>query len=67
MTQSADKVPDFADLLKSAQRSAVHLEMRDTYAGQDSGGFAEFLRSGYADNDPESQHWTRWGRRSARL
>ncbi|GAB7186510.1 hypothetical protein ATKI12_6341 [Kitasatospora sp. Ki12] len=54
-------MPDFADLLEGAQHSAVHLEMRDTYAGQDSGGFAEYLRSGYADNDPESQHWTRWG------
>lgn len=41
--------PDFAELLRSAQRSAVHLEMRDTYAGQDSGGFAEFLRTGYAN------------------
>ncbi|MEU6967644.1 DUF6879 family protein [Kitasatospora aureofaciens] len=61
MTQNASKVPDFASLLESAQHSAVHLEMRDTYAGQDSGGFAEYLRSGFADNDPGSQHWSRWG------
>lgn len=58
--------PDFAELLRSAQRSAVHLEMRDTYAGQDSGGFAEFRQSGFANQDPESAHWSRWGRWFAR-
>ncbi|MFE2411425.1 DUF6879 family protein [Kitasatospora sp. NPDC057904] len=53
-------VPSFAELLQGAQRSAVHLEMRDTYAGQDSGGFAEYLRSGYANTDTTSPHWSRW-------
>ncbi len=54
-------VPSFAELLKDAQRSAVHLEMRDTYAGQDSGGFAEYLHSGHANTDTASAHWSRWG------
>ncbi|GAA1965797.1 DUF6879 family protein [Kitasatospora viridis] len=58
MTQS---VPTFAELLATARHSAVHLEMRDTYHGQDSGGFAEYLRSGYANTDIASAHWTRWG------
>ncbi|MDH6580622.1 hypothetical protein P3T29_006316 [Kitasatospora sp. MAP5-34] len=34
MTQS---VPDFSELLAGVRHSACHLEMRDTYAGQDSG------------------------------
>jgi hypothetical protein len=28
---SQNGVPDFAELLRSAQRTAVHLEMRDVY------------------------------------
>ncbi|GAB2732068.1 DUF6879 family protein [Kitasatospora kifunensis] len=58
MTQS---VPDFSELLKGTQRSAVHLELRDTYAAQDSGGFAEYLRTGYAEQNPDAAFWSRWG------
>ncbi|MEU4301916.1 DUF6879 family protein [Kitasatospora aureofaciens] len=57
MTQN---VPDFSELLAGARHSAVHLEMRDTYAGQDSGRFAEFQRTGIADLDPDSPFWTPW-------
>ncbi|MFX4294302.1 DUF6879 family protein [Streptomyces bohaiensis] len=32
MTQRPQSVPSFAELLSSAERSAVHLELRDSYA-----------------------------------
>lgn len=40
------KVPSFAELLSSATRSAVHLEMRDVYAVAEEEGEMKLWRSG---------------------
>ncbi|MEV7598642.1 DUF6879 family protein [Kitasatospora sp. NPDC089797] len=54
-------VPDFATLLREAKTSAVHLEMRDAYGvGDESSGFARWLRTGERDNDPNSDYWRDW-------
>ncbi len=59
MSQSG--VPDFAELLRSAQRTAVHLEMRDVYSvGDEKDGFEEFLRTSRTDFDPDSPFWQGW-------
>ncbi|MEV0484215.1 DUF6879 family protein [Streptomyces sp. NPDC050508] len=57
----SQNVPSFAELLDSARRSAVHLEMRDTYgvAGE-ADDFGHWQRTGERDNDPESPHWGPW-------
>ncbi|WP_405938078.1 hypothetical protein OG338_16700 [Streptomyces sp. NBC_00726] len=40
-------VPPFSELIGECRRSAVHLELRDTYEGYDDGGrFAEWKREG---------------------
>ncbi|MFD9811770.1 DUF6879 family protein [Streptomyces sp. NPDC059080] len=40
-------VPPFSELIRDCQRSAVHLELRDTYEGYDDGGrFAEWKQAG---------------------
>jgi hypothetical protein len=55
-------VPDFSELLAGAQRSAVHLEMRDSYgiAGE-AAEFEQFKRTGvHPDVDPESEGWSGW-------
>ncbi|MCN9239560.1 hypothetical protein NGF19_01970 [Streptomyces sp. RY43-2] len=40
-------VPPFSELIGNCHRSAVHLELRDTYEGYDDGGrFAEWKREG---------------------
>ncbi|MFF3004566.1 DUF6879 family protein [Kitasatospora sp. NPDC057940] len=54
-------VPDFSAMLRQAHRSAVHLELRDSYgiAGEVE-EFAEFLRTGHVDTDPESEGWSGW-------
>ncbi|MFD7829873.1 DUF6879 family protein, partial [Kitasatospora sp. NPDC059803] len=54
-------VPDFSAMLRQARRSAVHLELRDSYgiAGEVE-EFAEFLRTGHVDTDPESEGWSGW-------
>ncbi|MBK6017762.1 DUF6879 family protein [Streptomyces sp. MBT53] len=54
-------VPSFTELLDGAQRSAVHLEMRDTYgvAGE-ADDFAHWQRTGERDTDPESPYWGPW-------
>ncbi|MFF7638073.1 DUF6879 family protein [Kitasatospora sp. NPDC008050] len=58
MTQN---VPDFSTLLRGAQRTAVHLEMRDVYSVADEAEeFEEFKRSGTVDLDPESEGWAGW-------
>ncbi|MFJ8802928.1 DUF6879 family protein [Streptomyces sp. NPDC102487] len=58
MTQS---VPSFADLLDSAERTAVHLEMRDAYgvAGE-ADDFEHWRRTGERDTDPASPYWGPW-------
>ncbi|GGP00976.1 DUF6879 family protein [Wenjunlia tyrosinilytica] len=54
-------VPDFAELLRSAQRTAVHLEMRDLYSvGDETAAFEAFRRSGTVDLDPDSASWQGW-------
>ncbi|GLW04669.1 DUF6879 family protein [Streptomyces lavendulae] len=52
--------PSFADLLGAAQHSAVHLEMRDSYAvGDEVDAFAEFRRTGVV-RDPFGAGWASW-------
>lgn len=54
-------VPPFADLLAAAQRTAVHLEMRDHYAVTDEAeDFERWLRTGERDTDPSSPEWAPW-------
>lgn len=58
---SQNDVPDFAELLKSARHTAVHLEMRDSYSvGDETETFERFLRTGEADLDPDSAFWQGW-------
>lgn len=58
---SQNGVPVFAELLRSAQRTAVHLEMRDVYSvGDEKDSFEEFLRTGRTDLDPDSPFWQGW-------
>ncbi|WP_431775741.1 DUF6879 family protein [Streptomyces cucumeris] len=58
---SQSDVPDFAELLKSARHTAVHLEMRDIYSvGDETESFERFLRTGEADLDPDSAFWQGW-------
>ncbi|MGW2370153.1 DUF6879 family protein [Streptomyces sp. NPDC001667] len=54
-------VPDFPTLLRSAQRTAVHLEMRDTYgvAGE-AEEFEHWKRTSEVDLDPDSEGWSGW-------
>ncbi|MBC3844691.1 hypothetical protein GXW82_44340 [Streptacidiphilus sp. 4-A2] len=54
-------VPDFSTMLKQATRSAVHLEMRDSYGiAAEAAQFEEFKRSGAVDDDPGSENWSGW-------
>ncbi|MFE2041301.1 DUF6879 family protein [Streptomyces sp. NPDC059477] len=54
-------VPSFEELMTSAQRSAVHLEMRDQYAvGDEADDFDGWLRTGQRDADPASEYWAPW-------
>lgn len=53
--------PDFDQLLRSAQHSAIHLEMRDVYDVPDEAqAVARFQESGESDLDPESEYWHEW-------
>ncbi|MFE4831365.1 DUF6879 family protein [Streptomyces sp. NPDC056672] len=54
-------VPSFAELLDSAQHTAVHLEMRDAYgvAGE-SDDFARWKDTGQRDVDAGSPYWSEW-------
>ncbi|MCW7945151.1 hypothetical protein AAW14_24845 [Streptomyces hygroscopicus] len=55
------KVPGFDELLDGAQRSAVHLEMRDTYGvASEADDFARWKRTGERDADPGSSYWAPW-------
>jgi hypothetical protein len=54
-------VPDFATLLRSAQRTAVHLEMRDNYGvGDEVEEIDRFTRTGEIDLDPTASWWPEW-------
>ncbi|GAA0479237.1 DUF6879 family protein [Streptomyces stramineus] len=58
---SRNSVPDFAELLRGAQHSAVHLEMRDLYAVGDEAGLIErFARTGEIVLDPTASFWPGW-------
>lgn len=57
----SQNVPDFAELLRAAQHTAVHLEMRDVYSvGDETASFEQFKRTGDADLDPDSAFWQGW-------
>ncbi|MFI6350486.1 DUF6879 family protein [Streptomyces sp. NPDC050560] len=52
---------NFDELFEAAQRSAVHLEMRDQYAvGDEADDFNAYLRTGERDVDPFSEYWAPW-------
>ncbi|MEV6593456.1 DUF6879 family protein [Streptomyces acidicola] len=54
-------VPSFDELLDSAQRSAVHLEMRDAYGvASEADDFARWQNTGERDVDPGSPYWAAW-------
>ncbi|MFI7414570.1 DUF6879 family protein [Streptomyces sp. NPDC049627] len=54
-------VPSFDELMEAAQRSAVHLEMRDQYAvGDEADDYHTWLRTGQRDTDPASEYWAPW-------
>ncbi|MFF7633705.1 DUF6879 family protein [Kitasatospora sp. NPDC008050] len=55
-------VPDFSELLRAANRTAVHLEMRDIYGvGEEAEDFAHFRRTGiHPDADPAMADWGGW-------
>ncbi|MFD7409396.1 DUF6879 family protein [Streptomyces sp. NPDC059866] len=53
--------PAFTDLLSSATRSAVHLEMRDSYAvDYEQGPFAEWRRGFRYDPADRASWWRPW-------
>lgn len=55
------KLLSFAELLDSAQHTAVHLEMRDSYGvASEADGFARWKETGQVDDDPESPCWLPW-------
>ncbi|MET9730624.1 DUF6879 family protein [Streptomyces sp. NPDC006458] len=59
MTQN---VPDFSELLRGAERTAIHLEMRDVYSvGDETADFEQFKRTGvHPDADPATADWGGW-------
>ncbi|MEU8776523.1 DUF6879 family protein [Streptomyces sp. NPDC048606] len=58
MTQN---VPDFTTMLRAAERSAVHLEMRDVYSvGDEVAEFEAFKRTGHVHLDPTAAWWPVW-------
>jgi hypothetical protein len=57
----SSSVPGFADLLDGAQRSAVHLEMRDIYGvSGEAEDFARWQATGERDLAPGSPYWKPW-------
>ncbi|MEU2835291.1 DUF6879 family protein [Streptomyces lavendulae] len=59
---SQNDVPEFDELLRAAQYSAVHLEMRDVYGvGDESADFDRFRCTGvHPDADPATADWGGW-------
>ncbi|MER5972135.1 DUF6879 family protein [Streptomyces sp. NPDC002055] len=55
-------VPSFEELLGSARRTAVHLELRDWYMKSDPSYIAwqAGVRDAPEDNDPEQRPWLKW-------
>lgn len=57
----SSNVPSFAELLDGAQRSAVHLEMRDAYGvASEADKLTRWKETGQVDDDPESPYWAPW-------
>ncbi|MEU5980148.1 DUF6879 family protein [Streptomyces sp. NPDC047315] len=55
------QVPAWDDLLGSAQKSAVHLEMRDSYAvDYETGPFADWRAGHRLDPDDRASWWRPW-------
>lgn len=52
-------VPSFVELIDSAERSAVHLEMRDVYAVEDEKAKIEAWRSGLRFDPADRDSWWR--------
>ncbi|WPB92686.1 DUF6879 family protein [Streptomyces malaysiensis] len=54
-------VPSFDELLDGAQRSAVHLEMRDAYGVvSEAADFNRWKSTGERDTNPDSPYWAPW-------
>ncbi|MER6531141.1 DUF6879 family protein [Streptomyces sp. NPDC001508] len=54
-------VPSFDELLDGAQRTAVHLEMRDAYGvTSEADDFTRWKNTGQRDTDPASPYWAPW-------
>ncbi|MGW1379501.1 DUF6879 family protein [Streptomyces sp. NPDC002446] len=52
---------EFDELMESAQRSAVFLQMRDVYnVSEEAEDFAIWQRTGQQDLDPDSKYWAPW-------
>ncbi|MER5492150.1 DUF6879 family protein [Streptomyces sp. NPDC002490] len=57
----AQSLSSFTDLIRSAEHSAVHLEMRDAYAVPDEdAGFAAWRRGRLLDPDDRESWWGPW-------
>jgi hypothetical protein len=57
----AQSLSSFADLIRSVERSAVHLEMRDGYAiGTEDEGFAAWRRGHRLDPEDRESWWRPW-------
>ncbi|MFE6379245.1 DUF6879 family protein [Streptomyces roseolus] len=53
--------PRFDELLASARRSAIHLELRDGYAVPDEAAdYQGWRETGERDVDPASPYWSPW-------
>ncbi|MBW1603960.1 hypothetical protein JJV70_17995 [Streptomyces sp. JJ66] len=56
------RVPSFEDLLNSAERAAVHLELRDVYAADtESEEYQHWKKTGYRrDDEAAAAYWKPW-------
>ncbi|GAA0414966.1 DUF6879 family protein [Streptomyces luteireticuli] len=61
MPQSKQQLASFEELLSSAERSAVHLEMRDSYAvDYEKSGFAAWKAGRRLNPEDRASWWTPW-------
>ena len=52
---------DWTEPFRNATRSAVHLEMRDSYGvATEAAAFGHWRETGERDNNPGSAHWRPW-------
>lgn len=55
------RVPDFDELLRSAEHSALHLEMRDAYGvSGEAKAFTDWKAGQPRNLDPDSDYWSPW-------